>query len=143
MHQFFAQLCKFSNRNAVFTLAIDTKSELFDEFIPLQGIVDCSAENTGSLAVNNAHRLEIGAHCLVQISLHHDDCLHTVHTAQIHFIGHGSHLHLPAGVLGTALLDIGILILQQIDLILFGLQLHNAGLELIGAVLIDGHLKLQ
>ena len=88
--------------------------------------------------MDNAYRRKIGAHGGIQIVVQHAQRLNGVHTSQIHFTGHGGHLHLPAGMGRTASLGlVGIFVFQQIDLICLGIEFQNTRLELIGAVLVD------
>ena len=137
--QFLIKLTKLCDGNAVFALAVYAQAVLFDKFVLFQGILDGLTQNAGALAMDDPHSAQVCPHGAVQIIIQHTDGLHRVHTPQIHLVGHGGQFHLPAGMGRASTLGlIGIFIFQQIDFLFLGIELQNACLQLIGAVLIDG-----
>ena len=73
---------------------------------------------------------QVGAHGFIQIPFQYGDGFHGVHTPKVHFAAHGGHLHLPAGVGGTALCLVGIFVFQQVNFVGLGGQLQAGILKL-------------
>ena len=96
------------------------------------------AKRAGALAVDDADRGQIGKIRVVQE--HAQNALHLVggHAADIQLRAGRLHAQFPLTGIDDLFHALVRLLLQKVDLLRLGVDLEDSGLELVGAVLVDG-----